>query len=102
MEYILYSSSAKIFAVTTAFPYQLIRTRMRDHNVRYSGTFDVIVRYGISLLLRSFTRFFRTYRREGVRGFYKGLLPGNLRVLPSVCITFVVYENIVHFLHSSY
>lgn len=33
-------------------------------------------------------------RSEGVRGFYHGLGPSILRVLPATCITFVAYENI--------
>ena len=27
-------------------------------------------------------------------GFYKGLLPNLLRVVPSTCVTFLVYENV--------
>jgi len=34
-------------------------------------------------------------RYEGVKGFYKGLIPGVLRVTPACCITFVVYENMI-------
>jgi solute carrier family 25 folate transporter 32 len=33
------------------------------------------------------------WNREGGRGFYKGLAPNLVRVLPSACVTFVVYEN---------
>lgn len=36
------------------------------------------------------------YRHEGVRGFYKGMLPTLLRVTPATAITFVVYENVSH------
>jgi solute carrier family 25 folate transporter 32 len=35
-------------------------------------------------------------RSEGVRGFYHGLGPSILRVLPATCITFVAYENITY------
>ena len=35
---------------------------------------------------------------EGWRGFYKGLLPGLIRVTPACCITFVVYENMIAYL----
>lgn len=37
-------------------------------------------------------------RNEGGRGFYKGLLPNLLRVTPATAITFVVYENVSHWL----
>ena len=38
------------------------------------------------------------FRFEGVLGFYKGLVPTLLRVTPACCITFLVYENVQHFL----
>lgn len=44
--------------------------------------------------------FFVHCRREGVRGFYKGLLPSLLRVTPATALTFVVYENVFHGLKS--
>lgn len=36
----------------------------------------------------------RTWRDEGVRGFYRGLATNFIRVLPNTCVTFVVYENL--------
>lgn len=29
---------------------------------------------------------------------YKGIVPSVIRVLPATCVTFVVYENMSHFL----
>lgn len=40
------------------------------------------------------------YSYEGVLGFYKGLKPNLTRVVPACCITFVVYENVSHFMLS--
>lgn len=37
--------------------------------------------------------FRRTYRHEGMRGFYKGWLPNMLKVVPSASITYLVYED---------
>jgi len=31
-----------------------------------------------------------------VYGFYRGLIPGTIRVLPATWITFVVYEEMSH------
>ena len=31
-------------------------------------------------------------KNEGIRGFYKGMLPNLLKVAPSVAIAFVTYE----------
>jgi solute carrier family 25 folate transporter 32 len=33
------------------------------------------------------------WAQEGIAGFYKGLGPNLLRVLPSTWVTFLVYEN---------
>lgn len=36
--------------------------------------------------------FMKTMRGEGVRGFYRGLLPNLLKVVPAASITYIVYE----------
>lgn len=36
----------------------------------------------------------RTWKGEGIRGFYRGLGTNLVRVLPGTCVTFVVYENL--------
>ncbi|VDP18166.1 unnamed protein product [Onchocerca flexuosa] len=76
---LVYSAASKIIATTITFPYQVLRTRLQDHHAKYIGIFDLIS---------------KTYRTEGVHGFYKGLLIGNLRLLPNVIVTYVTYENV--------
>ncbi|CAI9606071.1 unnamed protein product [Staurois parvus] len=83
MEYITMAALSKIFAVLATYPYQVVRARLQDQHNRYSGVTDVIR---------------RTWRREGIQGFYKGMVPNVIRVTPACCITFVVYENVSHFL----
>lgn len=34
----------------------------------------------------------RTFKKEGYRGFYKGLFPNLLKVVPAASITYLVYE----------
>ena len=36
-----------------------------------------------------------TARREGLRGFYRGIVPNVLRVMPQSAITFLVYESVL-------
>lgn len=36
--------------------------------------------------------FRRTLQNEGYRGFYKGLFPNLLKVVPAASITYMVYE----------
>uniref|UniRef100_A0A8D2AIT1 Uncharacterized protein n=1 Tax=Sciurus vulgaris TaxID=55149 RepID=A0A8D2AIT1_SCIVU len=74
---------SKIFAVAATYPYQVVRARLQDQHMCYNGVTDVIA---------------KTWRKEGIGGFYKGIAPNLIRVTPACCITFVVYENVSHFL----
>ncbi|XP_050017619.1 solute carrier family 25 member 32 [Alexandromys fortis] len=82
-EYISIAALSKIFAVAATYPYQVVRARLQDQHVSYGGVMDVII---------------KTWRKEGIRGFYKGIAPNLIRVTPACCITFVVYENVSHLL----
>lgn len=80
-EYVLLSGVSKACAVTATYPLQVIRSRLQRHQRRYRSMLHV---------LRD------TLAEEGLVGFYKGLTPAILRVLPGTWITFVVYENSIH------
>ena len=43
----------------------------------------------------------RLFRLEGPLGFYKGIVPNLMRVVPACCITFVTYEKVSGFLGRS-
>ncbi|KAI8053402.1 mitochondrial carrier domain-containing protein [Syncephalis plumigaleata] len=65
------------------YPLSLVRTRLQaqgtpGHPTTYSGAFDVIR---------------VTLQREGIRGFYKGLVPTLVKVVPAVGISYTVYEK---------
>ncbi|KAI9787167.1 MAG: hypothetical protein M1839_003402 [Geoglossum umbratile] len=65
------------------YPLNLLRTRLQTqgtvlHPPTYTGIWDVTE---------------KTLRREGFRGLFKGLTPSLLKVVPSVSISYVVYEN---------
>ncbi|KAK1569106.1 hypothetical protein Q3G72_032574 [Acer saccharum] len=66
---------------TCVYPLQVVRTRMQaqrgNTDTAYKGMSDV---------------FRRTFQHEGVRGFYKGLFPNLLKVVPSSSISYMVYE----------
>ncbi|KAL3696462.1 hypothetical protein R1sor_010538 [Riccia sorocarpa] len=67
---------------TCVYPLQLVRTRMQAQSprspVQYTGMLDV---------------FKKTFKMEGLKGFYKGLFPNLLKVVPAASITYVVYEE---------
>ncbi|KAJ3164436.1 hypothetical protein HDU88_005313 [Geranomyces variabilis] len=65
------------------YPLSVIRTRLQaqgtpSHPYTYKNSFDVIR---------------KTYAREGMFGFYKGLAPTLLKVIPAVSVAYVVYER---------
>ncbi|KAK1363923.1 calcium-binding mitochondrial carrier protein SCaMC-1-like [Heracleum sosnowskyi] len=67
---------------TCVYPLQVVRTRMQaqrsSSTTAYTGMSDV---------------FRRTFQLEGLRGFYKGLFPNLLKVVPAASITYLVYET---------
>eukprot|EP00949_MAST-11_sp_MAST-11-sp1_P004535 g4535.t1 len=75
---------SKIFASTTTYPYQVIKSRLQRHLLDgeepYKGTLDCAR---------------RILANEGWRGFYKGLAPNCMRIAPSAALTFFLYEAIV-------
>ena len=86
LDFLIFSGLSKVFAGSVTYPYQVIRARLQtyDADKRYHSARDVVS---------------QVWRREGLSGFYKGLGPNLLRVVPSSCVTFLVYENTKSFLH---
>lgn len=80
------SSVAKLVAGAATYPYQVIRSRLQNY--------DADERFGKGI--RGVAA--RTWREEGWRGFYRGIIPGVVRVLPATWVTFLVYENVKYYL----
>lgn len=83
LEYLVFAALSKLFATTVTYPYQVVRARLQDQHKKYAGVADCVT---------------RTWKFEGYKGFYKGLVPNTLRVTPATAITFVVYENVAKWL----
>lgn len=79
-DFLLLSGLAKIFATVLSYPYQVIRARLQTYDTAnaYKGSRDAVT---------------QVWTHEGIKGFYKGLAPNLLRVMPSTWVTFLVYEN---------
>ena len=80
LDFLWTSALSKVLAGAATYPYQVVRSRLQMHGAEraYGGARDVVA---------------QVWRHEGLLGFYKGLGPNLLRVVPSTCITFVVYES---------
>lgn len=85
LDYLQLSAVSKMFAGSITYPYQVVRARLQTYDApkRYNGAWDVVR---------------KVFAREGIPGFYKGLAPNLVRVLPSTCVTFLVYENVKFYL----
>lgn len=80
LDFLSLSAASKMLAGSITYPYQVVRARLQtyDAGARYRGAWDVVKKVWVG---------------EGISGFYKGLGPNIVRVLPSTCVTFLVYEN---------
>eukprot|EP01104_Vermistella_antarctica_P009843 TRINITY_DN257_c0_g3_i1.p1 TRINITY_DN257_c0_g3~~TRINITY_DN257_c0_g3_i1.p1 ORF type:complete len:243 (-),score=37.57 TRINITY_DN257_c0_g3_i1:77-805(-) len=75
---------SKVVAAISTYPYQVIRSRVQirpDDSRRspYHGVRDVVA---------------KTWKHEGLAGFYRGLWINVMRVAPASAITFMVYEQV--------
>jgi len=78
-EYLVFAALSKLFAAVTTYPYQVVRARLQDCHSHYGGAVACVQ---------------HTFRNEGFSGFYKGLTPNLMRVVPATAITFVTYEKV--------
>ena len=79
-DYLVLGGLSKAFAGTLTHPFQMVRTRMQSYGARnrYGGIFGTIG---------------SIWKTTGLRGYYRGLSPNLIRVLPSAATTFFVYEH---------
>ncbi|KAL2170955.1 hypothetical protein VTG60DRAFT_4217 [Thermothelomyces hinnuleus] len=83
---IVLSTVSKLVAGAATYPLQVLRSRLQQHDAEEQFG------RGVSGVVR------RLWREEGVRGFYRGVMPGVVRVLPATWVTFLVYENVKYYL----
>lgn len=78
--YLLTSIASKTVAMAITYPYQVIRSRAQISSARDYGILDIIR---------------RTWKVDGATGFYRGIVPSTIRVLPGTALTFMIYENVL-------
>ncbi|KAK4646481.1 mitochondrial FAD carrier protein flx1 [Podospora bellae-mahoneyi] len=83
---VVLSTIAKLVAGGVTYPLQVLRSRLQGYEAeeRFGRGIKGVVR--------------QLWREEGIRGFYRGVMPGVVRVLPATWVTFLVYENVRFYL----
>ena len=75
-------AAAGLFAQSICFPLDTIRRRMQLPGTHYSSVPNA----------------FKTiWKNEGLRGFYKGMVPNAIKIVPNNAIRFVVYDFLKNF-----
>jgi hypothetical protein len=77
--------TAGIFSTLGNHPFDVLKTRLQGIHAdeQYYSTWDCV---------------WQTFRTEGIPGFYKGLVPRLMRVVPGQGIIFMSFESIVNIL----
>ena len=83
---IVLSTVAKLVAGTVTYPLQVLRSRLQNYHA------DEQFGRGLRGVVR------QLWVEEGYWGFYRGMVPGVVRVLPATWVTFLVYENVKFYL----
>ncbi|KAL2127294.1 hypothetical protein VTI74DRAFT_10951 [Chaetomium olivicolor] len=83
---VVLSTVSKLVAGAATYPLQVLRSRLQHYDAEEQ--FGKGVRGVVKKL----------WREEGMRGFYRGVMPGVVRVLPATWVTFLVYENVKYYL----
>ncbi|KXZ44000.1 hypothetical protein GPECTOR_75g723 [Gonium pectorale] len=87
----VFAASSKLTASVSTYPSQVVRSRLQQR-----------MDDGRTLVYRSTGEVIRlTWKREGLLGFYKGIGPALLRVMPQSAVTLVAYENILRMLDAA-
>ena len=78
---------------TVAYPFDVVRRRLQVSG--WAGAQSLHADHGHAVAYRGMVDcFVRTIREEGVGALFKGLAPNYLKVVPSIAIAFVTYEQV--------
>lgn len=84
---LLFGSISCMAGQTLTFPLFVVRTRMQGQSresLLYTSMMDCLN---------------KTYRNEGVRGLFRGLIPNYMKGAPSISITYLIFEKLKHVLN---
>lgn len=78
---------SRLLASGLLHPLTTVRTRLQQNQFMESNP-EALKYQGVGDIVK------KTYAGEGLRGFYKGIVPLTVRTLPSHALFFLVYENL--------
>ena len=90
---LLNGAIAGTMAQTISYPMDLVRRRLQVQG--FASDIDLGDKHykGIT------DAFVRIFREEGIIGFYRGLVPNFIKVVPAISVSFYVYETMKQFLN---
>lgn len=94
-------SGGRFIASTIFYPLVLVRSRLQKKQYLLNEVPHDKVYLGSEIIYRSLRDGFRlTYKREGLKGFYKGYLTNIIKTVPQQGVFFVGFEATMRFLNT--
>ena len=86
----LLAGASKVVASVSTYPYQVVKSRLqqRENSInerRYKGLIDCV---------------YKIWQKEKIAGFFRGLVPNVVKVVPQSALTILIYEECLKALRS--